>query len=164
MPDTATEQEVQTDESGIVSFDFTADGEYTFYHAGHETTVTVTSLSGLTYVDPPPITGPIVPYRSGTVLSAEENRRLAAEQNRNWSQVIEDVNQSVQEYEAQHQETWQQTAGDRASAEANVQSFADTFVTAFSGFEPNNTMFGIGEDGLYTEISLLYVPRIPGAR
>jgi hypothetical protein len=107
-------------------------------------------------VDAPPFEGSIVPYKSGTVMTPEENRRLAEEQRKNWDQIMEEIDQAIEKDKIRQQQLSEQAAPQNNAADQRVKDFADSH--PIEGFRGGNTATSINSDtGEYDSIELQYV-------
>lgn len=109
-----------------------------------------------TLVSAPTMSGPVVPYQSGTVITPEENRAEAERQSQNQDQMDADIDQAVAAEDVRQSQLAEQSTSQRAAADQNVQDFADSHPV--DGFEPSQTSMSINTDtGEYDSIELQYV-------
>lgn len=96
----------------------------------------------------------VIPYKSGQVVSPEESRRLAREQNENWDQILEEIDKAIEEYNKKWKETFENTRAERAAYEARLERYFEAHRI------PGYHMYiagSIGEDGLYESAELKWV-------
>lgn len=100
--------------------------------------------------------GVIIPYRSGEVISPEESRRLAREQEENWDQIVKEIDEKIEEYNRKWRELYKQKEPERKAYEARLEQYFDAHrIPGFGMY----LAASVGEDGLYESAKVLWVDR-----
>lgn len=100
--------------------------------------------------------GVIIPYRSGEVISPEENRRLARWQREHWEEIVKEIDENIEEYNRKWRELYKEKEPERKAYEARLEQYFDAHrIPGFGMYLHAN----IGEDGLYESARVLWVDK-----
>jgi len=120
------------------------------------TTLLPPETPGITYVEPPPFEGIIIPYRSGRIPTPEEVAAYRANPEAADRRIAEDIDRA----EAQHRIDWEKllaaTAEQRAVVDARIEAFTSAN-PEYDQYPVKSVITSIGRDGLYEgEIRVVY--------
>lgn len=140
----------------------TADGRTQVECAGqlHDTTVIPAPAPQVTYVDPPPFEGFVVPYRSGRIPTREEVEAYRANPEAADARIEADIDRAAAIYEQEWQGVLARTAGVRAAVDAKIDAYT-TLNPEYDNFPVRRVVKQIREDGFYeNEILVYYGPSV----
>ena len=135
----------------------TADGKTKVECAGalHDITMLPAPAPKVTYVDPLPMEGMIVPYRSGRIPTPEEVEAYRANPEAADAQIEADIDIAEAIYAQEWEQLLQRTAGVRAAVDAKVNTYAIQN-PEYDDLPITRTVKQIREDGFYEEEILIY--------
>ncbi len=115
-----------------------------------------TAVADIEFIEPPPVDGPVAPYQSGHVPTAEESRELANQEREHWDEMMEEIERASDASRIREDELYRSTATERAKSDLKVDDYANENKIKNTRRKVSTS---IGMDGYYEGHELLYYGR-----